>query len=316
VTAPRLPFLVFIALLAIGPSASFAATAATSDALILLKPDGTGFTLQHTIASDGPLILLEVPSSAKLTQVSFLGPNQARHQENYESTSRRVQVWDGVALVRYQDAYTDELTKVGPHSYRLTLPSLPQNFAVENGSTTRSSFTWVLPENLELLSYSAVSDSVGQWQFEDNELRYEQTDPFAVNLSIEYKVNTGVGQSLNAEPVSSAEANAAFCFPTPDDPDRCAADQDNDSVPDYRDVCLPLIDDDARPTAADDGDTPPWHSLLGCKDGDNLVLHEVQFPSGYSYLDNDSRDALDRLAKAQFKSGQKTCGDSALLPAT
>lgn len=276
------------------------ATSATNDSLIILEADGKSYTVQHTIASDGPLIVLDIPADATLRQLNFLGPNQDVLRENKPQSDSPVQLWDGVALVRYQHEYKDELIQTGPNSYRLSIPSLPQNFAVENGDISRSSYTWVFPENIELTSYSAVSDDMGSWRFKDNELAYEQTDRFAVTLSIEFKVRETAQVAAAALPLSTD----TFCVPTAGNDDQCASDSDADTVPDYRDVCLDqkVQDDNVKQTAPNDlantEQISDWQRLFGCAGNTHLILNDVQFPSGYSYLDVDSRKSLDRVAKA------------------
>jgi len=295
------------ALLSLALTADAFAASATSDALILLNPDGRSYTVQHTIASDELLIALQLPKSAQLQQVSFLGPNQSRHEESFLEQPDQLQLWDGAALVRYADAYTDEVTQTGPEAYRLTLPSLPLDFAVERGQITRSSLTWVLPDSFELLSYSSVADDVGRWDHQGQTLAYEQSDSFAVTLTIEYRARQ---PTIKQNTRSIIAAQEAFCFPTVDEPDRCAPDNDKDSIPDYRDICLtdtttPAADENETDIAAtDDQDdqSSDWYSLFGCADTENLVLDEIQFPSGYSYLDADSRESLDRVAEALHQS--------------
>ncbi len=293
-------------LLTVWSSAALAASA-TSDVLIVLAADGRSYTLQQTIASDGPLVALQLPDASTIKQFDFLGPNQLTHRENADTLSGAVEFWDGVALLRYHNEYIDEVTQTGPHSYRLSVPSLPQNFAVENGDITRSSFTWVFPPDAELLSYSAVSDEIGQWRNNGQELAYEQADRFAVTLTIEYRIAPN-----NATTASSPEAMQAFCVPTADNPDLCAEDDDNDGVPDHRDVCLVAagLPDKKDASDAENSETSQsnsakgntevrtWQEDFGCQSTENLVLSDVLFPSGFSYLDVPSREALDRVAEA------------------
>jgi len=311
------------------------AASATSDALIILEADGRSFTLQHTIASDGPLVALDIPAGATTQQLSYLGPNQSLHRQNASQPDSLVQLWEGVALVRYQHHYEDELIQTGPNTYRLTIPSLPQNFAVENGDITRSSYSWVFPENFELISYSAVSEDMGRWQLQDSELAYEQTERFAVTLTIEYKMHPPTTSAMTARAFTTEE----FCVPNPDNLDLCATDTDKDSIPDYRDVCLsenPIqissnsvnldpemtevqashnvnatqetaqvyLDELIGPTVLNEQEDAEnisesnWGHVFGCNDENHLTLADVQFPSGFTYLDISSRHTLDRVAEA------------------
>ncbi len=308
------------------------AASATSDALFIVSDDGRSVTVQHTIASDGPLVALDIPVEPDARHLRFLGPNKAMHQENAFERTNPIQLWDGVALIRYQYQYEDELLQTGPNTFQLSIPSLPQNFAVENGDITRSSYTWVFPNSIELTSYSAISEDMGRWQLSENELSYEQTERFAVTLTIEYKTTS---KQPTGKKLSQAEVNNVFCFPTPDNPDLCAKDIDNDSVPDYRDVCrethtnqssVDALTINAEPIAEPkaeiaanatahpankhtatqnlETETSSWTRLLGCDDMTNIVLKDVRFPSGFSYLDIGSREALDRLAEALQRTDQ------------
>jgi len=242
------------------------AASATSDALYILDADGRGYTVQHTIGSDGPTVALDIPSDAQSLQQHFLGPNNDQHANHESRIDGLVALSNGVALVRYRHQYEDELTQTGPATYQLSLPSLPQNFSVEDGDINRSSFTWIFPKNIELLSYSAIAEDMGLWQQNSNELVYEQTERFAVTLSIEYQVH-------DASAVSNDATNAAsetFCFPTADDRDLCAADSDGDAVPDYRDVCW---DNSAATTVALD---PTSHRENKDANSPNISLNSEQ----------------------------------------
>lgn len=72
----------------------------------------------------------------------------------------------------------------------------------------------------------------------------------------------------------------------PVDTEGCAEDSDGDSVPDFRDICA-------------DSATNQKSSELGCNvKTDTIVLPEVTFGTGSSFLNAQSRIALDRVAQA------------------
>lgn len=242
-----------------------------SDVLIVLDEDGRSYTTQHTLASDGALLVLDLPGSIIPQSVHFMGPDKATFEHAYSQKPDRVAIWSGAALVRYNYQYSDAVSQTGRGEFALSTPSIPSNVSVENSSVTSSDITWVLPNSFEVVSYTQTDKETGTWIVDGNTLTYRQFSKHPVMLRIDYRRVTP-----RTDEKTDLCANG---FAKTDD---CAEDNDDDGVPDYRDVCL-----DSEDAAV---------SGFGCIEASPLILSEINFASGYAYLNVKARKVLDRLA--------------------
>jgi len=160
-----------------------------------------------------------------------------------------------------------------------------------------------LPPNIELLKYRADDSSranpASNWLLRGSVLTFEQKGGVPEELLLEYRVH------------ASADNRADACLASLGPSEWCSPDIDADSVPDYRDLC---IASDLNVTAADitvdilaDSDTgtqvdptpdTSQADSLGCVDDTQIVLANVKFESGQSYLNAKARSALDKVAIA------------------
>ncbi len=249
------------------------AFAAISDLLIALESDGRSHTAQHTIASNGPTLTLMLPGSVIPQEVRFMGPDQARDREQYDQTPGRLVLSSGSAFARYPHQYGDAVQQLGPGEFVLTIQSTPHNLRVENGTLDESSITWVFPSEFEVTSYTLTDPDIGSWIAENNTLTFHHIGAQPVTLGIEYRYKH-----------AKSETSTDLCADGNQPIDACAPDNDNDEVPDYRDICL-LSDNQAV-------------DRLGCADSSTVVLSGITFISGRSYLNVNARRVLDRVAFA------------------
>jgi len=162
-----------------------------SDMLIVLDSDGRSHTVQHTVATDQPILTLELPGSVIPQEVMFFGPDKelllAEHKENPSV----VKLSSGSAFARYQHQYGIEVQQLQPGYFALTTPSIPANIQLNNHTLTRSSISWVFPNEFELVSYSATDLKTGRWVVANNTLTFHNSGNTPVDLSINYKKNAG-----------------------------------------------------------------------------------------------------------------------------
>ena len=247
--------------------------AVVSDLLISLESDGRSHTVQHTIASNGRLVILNLPGSVIPQTVRFMGPERVTFRTAYQHRPERLSLWSGSAFARYHHQYGDSVEQTLPGEFRLTTSSLPNNLVFDPGTLTESSITWVFPSEFEIVSYTITTPDTGNWVAENNTLTFHQTGPNPVNLGIEYRYRVEVPATATA-----IDQCAAGTAPI----DACAPDEDADGVPDYRDVCI----DSSIATV----------SAFGCAVSNSLLLDGITFVSGRSYLDMTARRILDRVA--------------------
>lgn len=245
-----------------------------SDVLIVLDSDGRSHTVQHTVASNGPSLKLSLPGSVIPQEVLFFGPDRKRFTDQYKSTPATVAISSGSAFARYQHQYGVEVQQEQAGYFVLKTPSVPANISLSGQPLTRSSITWVFPSEFELLSYSVTDYNTGRWVSINNTLTFYNTGTSPVELSINYRKNAG------AVTIDSSLCNDAS--------DACAEDKDEDGVPDYRDVCTDQIG---------------LHvNALGCAEDRAMILSNIEFASGKTYLDVTARILLDKVALAILKS--------------
>ena len=179
------------------------------------------------------------------------------------------------------------------------------------------SITWVLPGNAELVSLipdDALASSVqGQWEQSANLVTFRQYGNAPEDVAIEYRLN-------EVQVQLSTVCDNGFT-----NSDECSPDTDNDGIPDYRDVCLPTTpNEDTTELLAATGDnaatgeetlapltasiaprsspTVANPDVLGCDDQSVIVLDDIVFESGKTYLSAKVRQVLDRAALAIARS--------------
>ena len=247
-----------------------------SDLLIVLDADGRSHTVQHTIASSGPTLTLTLPGSIVPQEVMFFGPYNDQQIAQYKQSPNVIRLNSGGAFARYQHQYGAEVQQSEQHDFVLTTPSVPQNISIERHKLTHSAITWVFPSEYELVSYTITDSNTGRWVVNGNTITFHHIGNEPVELSINYKHKDKI-PTQTVLSCNSIEAPS----------DECAEDTDEDGVPDYRDICTGKIGQE--------------NNLYGCPSGQNMLLADIEFVVGRTYLDARARHLLDKVAYALLK---------------
>ncbi len=271
--------LIFAALFIHRPSLA----ASSSDLLVVLDEDGRHYIAQHTLSTDEELLLLKLPETRDALSTRFTGPEHLTFSAAHAHNPHALSLWSGSAISRYRHEYTTGLESLEDSILELSIRDA--HFAVdsENAATLHSTITWVLPSDAKLISYgqtNVVDDIDGQWQHNDNVLSYSQNGGAIPNLVVQFSL-------IVPESVIVIDPCAAVIGPS----DECSPDIDKDEIPDYRDVCLP---DAAEPIISE----RPGEDVLGCDSQPLVILKDINFEVGNSYLNVASRQVLDRAAIA------------------
>lgn len=248
-----------------------------SDVLIVLDSDGRSHTVQHTVATDGTALKLQLPGSVVPHEVMFFGPERNRYTARYKNNPSEVELSSGSAFARYQHQYGTEVQQVIPGQFVLTTPSVPANIDLNGELLSQSSISWVFPSEFELMSYTVTDHSTGRWVSANNTLTFHNSGNNQVELSITYKKNAG---TLTLDQPACSDINTQT--------DACAEDLDEDGIPDYRDICISTL-----------GETT---NAFGCATNQGIILHNIEFETGRTYLDVTARHLLDKVAHAILKS--------------
>ena len=250
------------------PAVPAPAASASSDLLVVLDLDGRGYLAQHTLASEGALIVLALPGSVDADHVRFAGPERARFADAQRRRPGRVALHSGSAFARYRHRYADAAVTEANGERSLLVPSVPSRLTVENGVLARSSIAWVLPEGFELVSVGEVgvdgttsegtaSDDVAPEAVDSDGAAPEggvTTDTIAPEALVPprgrwYREGRGVRFEQRGPIPIELVLRYRRTPPVPDsidclevapaDRDACSPDRDGDGVPDRRDLCLP-----------------------------------------------------------------------------
>lgn len=251
-----------------------------SDILVVLDSDGISHTVQHTLATTGAEMTLNLPGSVIPQEVMFFGPDRLLSKEQYKTKPTKVQISSGTAFARYQHQYGSEVDQIQPGYFVLTTNSVPSNLTMNEGSLTDSSISWVFPSEYRLVSYSQTDYNTGKWVAANNTLSFYGSGTEPVTLTITYKKNA---QSNAVSTFNCSSASAPS--------DECSEDNDEDGIPDYRDVCVDSTGANAKSQNA-----------FGCTKNEAMILSSIKFETGKSYLDVTARNALDRVAYAILNS--------------
>lgn len=242
-----------------------------SDLLIILDSDGRSHIAQHSIVSTGPSISINLPGSVVPLDVLLSGPNREAHTARFYSDPKLLEIDEGGAFVRYQHQYGKEVEQVQPGHFVLSVQSVPPS--INTSKLSQSAITWVFPSEYELVSYTVTDKNTGSWVVVSNTLTFHQLGPNSAPLSINYKHKNASELRLSPACPDDGPQN-----------DHCADDQDEDGVPDYRDICISEL-----------GQT---NNVYGCQASQSMILNAVDFTTGRTYLDVNARAALDKVANA------------------
>ena len=299
-----------LSLMTVALCVSAEATAQTrSDILIVLDADGIGYTAQQTIFAEDVLVVSRLPLKRKTIETFFSGAGSALYRRAHENEPDKITLVTGAAFTRFRHRFQSREGTFDSEtdSEKVLQASLDDyQIATDDFNTLTYSVSWLLPSNLDLVSFiPAIPDTPDppySWTQNGPMLTFTQTSGAPPVLKIEYRVK-------------QAEANPAEdCIASIGPSEWCSPDIDEDTVPDYRDLCLAAESDDvtesdpAYNVLADQSvgnssvarATPstPRSESLGCDDDTQLVLADVQFESDRTYLNVKARTVLDKVAIA------------------
>lgn len=272
------------------------ASVASVDRLVVLAPDASAALAQLTLTSEGALVIYALSEDAVAgATVRFSGPERALFAAAHARRPERLALWSGSALLRYRPGPDALLVERGEDGLvTLVERAPPTGLHVEGDALGTTVHSWLLPPDLEPVAWTS-GDGEGRWQRDGNLLSAERRGDAPTTLTITLRPRPldlpAPAPCAAAADESARAADAADCV--------ADADVDADGVPDRRDVCLPRDGDPlpaSAPLEAADG-----LGVFGCaetEEGAPLVLADIVFPIGRSYLDLASRRALDRLAAA------------------
>lgn len=217
-------------------------------------------------------------------QTLFSGPERLTFATAHQNQPETVSLWSGSFVTRYRHRYKEGLEIQDDGTLKIAVSEGHFPVISEKASDLQSSLTWVLPEGATLISFSDEnddSDVTGSWISDEHTLSYTQAAGTLSALTVHFALFT-------EEPEVIVDPCVAIVGPT----DECSPDVDADNIPDYRDACLPMEGSVVTTSSK------PGSDELGCDSQTQILLNNVNFQVGNSYLDAASRETLDRVAIA------------------
>jgi len=261
-----------VLLIALLLMASAMLNAATLDTLLVIDSQGRISQTQHTLSSNGELLVLELPENARFPYAHFMGPEDESFAYAFAQNPSRLALWSGSAIVRHGSSYeTTEEPNEDTQAViqgELKLPAYLETLDVEDGEVSQWRLTLVFASNVHPIDWTAT-DASSTWTLSGNTLSWHQPHGRRIPLSISLASTT---DKTNTEQTDCQDNDSLSAD--------CSPDLDQDGVPDHRLAKTPSIDE------------------FGCKAALPLRLHGVEFQAGQNYLNVGSRRILDRLAAA------------------
>ena len=260
--------------------------AASLDTLIVIDADGQPGQLQHTISSDGELVVVEIPADARFPYAHFMGPERQTFAHAWAANPTRLAIWSGSAILHHSLADDPKTEDADTARTVLSLPGYLPTLDIEDGELSQWRLTLIFASTVRPVDWAPI-DASGTWTLSGaNTLIWHQNHGRRVALSVSME------QVVNAPPAVDDP-----CEVDETTLDTCAADTDADNVPDYRDLCLGPPSEVAAAQSDVTGEALKLDEF-GCTPTRPLRLDDVAFQAGMSYLDIGSRRLLDRLAAA------------------
>lgn len=285
--------------------ATDASAQARSDLLIVMDNNGIGYTAQHTLIADDELLITTLPAQRETLETVFSGPGSTLYRRAHEKTPDEITLVSGTVFTRFRHRFNVSQISSNTASDSSTTPQTDTNAApiytasLNQFTTTTKNYesfvytvSWILPSNIELLGYQPVEVTLSDdqpkptftWQQNGTVLTFKQNGGIPAVPSIDYRL-----KALDRHDTSTIDCPAFSASPD----DACSPDIDLDSVPDDRDLCI-------------DSENPIQRSIasgqsarsLGCDNDSIIVLSDLSFENGQSYLNVNSRTLLDKLAIA------------------
>ena len=279
-----------------------------SDLLIVLDADGRHYVAQHTLATDGDLVVAKLPAERISLETRFTGSEWLTFATAHEQNPDQLSLWSGSAWSRYRHVYGEGLSESDAGVFELDVRREHAGLQLDDSVDVQWALTWILPAAARVTDFQAIAESPSattapdqasntpsaRWQTSGQVLTFRQSGGKLPSLRIRYSLKAA--DSMVADPCLDARPGDELCAP----------DIDDDAVPDFRDICLP-------PSSTVMALQPPTSGALqnsaasyaqkpadelGCTHDDPMVLAGVHFRSGQSYLDVASRNVLDRVAHA------------------
>ena len=94
---------------------------AFSDLLVALESDGRSHTVQHTLATEKELLIVDMPGSVIPQDVRFMGPEKDTFRYAHTKRPGRIALWSGSAFARYHHQYGSAVEQTETGTFVLTL---------------------------------------------------------------------------------------------------------------------------------------------------------------------------------------------------
>lgn len=170
--------------------------ATESDIFVILSEDARSYVFKQSVVSDKLQIDYALPENLSNTQLVFVD----NKDETWERINNRISFKGGSFSLMYRHHFTDEIDSENNLTFNFSSPQ----FSNEGGYEFFS-YTWILPETMEVTTYSSNITS-STWQQSENILRYTTRQNNNIQLHIQFR-------RKNVENETSAEISEQISPP-------------------------------------------------------------------------------------------------------
>jgi len=213
----------------------------SSETIYFLQPDGRSYLLERALRTDAGSHRFHVDKSVGLDDLRHVDPQQFTWDDRSSGDANLMEFASGGFTVIFPGRFDDARISRGADGvavYRSWDGSKDAEgrFGMwyAPGDFDRFTYTWILPDNITLLGYSANRD--GEWVERANAVSFYAYDVNNLTFEIRYRVDPVRVATAPAADTTVAKALPAAPAQTPCEDD-CNGDSDGDGVHNGRDLC-------------------------------------------------------------------------------
>ncbi len=174
-----------------------------SDILVILSDDARSHVFKETFISDQKDYLYPLPESFDQKQLVFVDAGKQLWQHRSDNA---LYFPEGNFSIMYRHRYSNQIKATGEEEFEFHSAGPEQTGFTAEGGYEFFSFTWILPQSMEVTSYSS-NIPIAKWQQSGNILRFKTENQNHIRLQIRFrrKGSTAVAQEKPLQEESSGE---------------------------------------------------------------------------------------------------------------
>jgi hypothetical protein len=220
-----------------------------SETIFFLQPDGRNYLIERSIHSNSPTHRFHLEKHIRLQDIRHISPARFEWDDSDAQVNSLVFEAGGFTII-YPDRFDDdelERDREGVLHYKSWDGQRDQDgrygYWYAPGQFDRFSYTWIVPDNIEMLRYRA--NQKGAWSRRDNAISFYAEQVNNLTFEMSYRVTT-TGPASKPEkapvetvkqPVLQRQTSEPRIFDGPFNESSSSTDTDEDGIRDASDLC-------------------------------------------------------------------------------